>query len=354
MRGELSYFFGINKVFIIGAGFSLPAGMPLTNMLLPMIHKKASEKEYFDTNGKEKMGQAKVLLEYLQYYYPILDISHEKIINGEINDKVNLEEFLSFVAAESTFLGAGERFSEHGSKFLAFIKQWLGEIIYENQLIKFNEIPEFYKSFIDQIKNSLIITFNWDTLLENLFDAQNIKYRNQLNIDDHNYQERKKSIPLLKLHGSIDWFSKKNENILNNNHFEDLGYGFNEIIKYKGNLKNQYNNYKSPWIIIPNYDKLNQLKEYGELWETPGRYFDDNLEIIFIGFSFRKDDFHTRAFIYPKLVNGSKIGQFKIKVVDLAENEESKKNIENKFLGIENCQFWFNGFNEESLKFIFD
>ena len=352
MQGELSYVFGIKKVFVIGAGFSHPAGMPLTNGLLVLIHKKASEKDYYNSNGKVQMGQAEVLLEKLQYYYPMINISHEKIINGEIN-QINLEEFLSFVAAESTFLSAGEKFNEHGSKFLAFMKQWLGEVIYEEQLKTLNEIPEFYENFIKQIKDSLVITFNWDTLLENLFDGQNIKYRNQLNLDDDDFKDRKKSIPLLKLHGSIDWFSSINENLSDNN-FESLGYGFDKIHKYKGNLKNQYYKYKSPWIIIPNYDKLNQLKDYGELWETPGRYFDDKLEIVFIGFSFRKDDFHTRAFMFPKLVRGSRTGQFNVKVVDFAEDEPSKDNIKDKFIGIENCQFWFNGFNEESLKFIFD
>ncbi|ARV15360.1 SIR2 family protein [Polaribacter sp. SA4-12] len=352
MKGELSYIFGIKKVFVIGAGFSFPAGMPLTNGLLILIHKKASEKDYFDSNGKVKMGQAEVLLNKLQYYYPKEDISHEKIMNGEMN-QINLEEFLSFVAAESTFLSTGEKFNEHGSKFLAFMKQWLGEVIYEEQLKILNKIPEFYKSFIEKIKDSLIITFNWDTLLEHLFDFQNIKYRNQLNLDDDNFKERKKSIPLLKLHGSIDWFSSIKEQSSTNN-FESLGYGFEKINKYKGNLKNQYNKYKSPWIIIPNYDKLNQLKDYGELWETPERYFDDKLEIIFIGFSFRKDDFHTRAFMYPKLVRGSKTGQYNVKVVDFAENETSEKNIRDRFDGIENCQFWYNGFSEESLNFIFD
>ncbi|MGB0895809.1 MAG: SIR2 family protein [Flavobacteriaceae bacterium] len=353
MKGELSSVFGIKKVFVIGAGFSFPAGMPLTNGLLKLIHKKASEKDYYDSKGKVKMGQAEVLLSKLQYYYPMLNITHEKISNGEINE-INIEEFLSFIAAESTFLSSGEKFNEHGSKFLAFMKQWLGEIIHEEQFNIFNQIPEFYKSFVNQINDSLVITFNWDTLLENLFNKQNIKYRNQLNVDDSDFDNRKKSIPLLKLHGSIDWFRSTKENKSNKDEFESLGYGFGNIHRCVGSLKHQYAKYNSPWIIIPNFDKLNQLKDYGELWETPERYFNDNLEIIFIGFSLRKDDFHTRAFMYPKLVNGSKNGQYRVKVIDFAENTLKEQEIKNRFLGIENCQFWFKGFNKESLKFIFN
>lgn len=351
MRGELSFIFDIKRVFILGAGFSFPAGIPLTKDLLPLIHKKASEKKYFDSSGSMKMGQAEFLLEYLKYYYPTFDITHDKIRNGAMSH-IDLEQFLSFVAAESTFLSASQKFNEHGSKFLAFLKLWLGEIIYENQLKALNQIPDFYNNFIKRLDNSLILTLNWDTLLENLFDSQRIKYRYQLNLDDFN--DRKNSIPLLKLHGSIDWFSIKKENSLMSDNFESLGYGFENINKSKGDLRNQYNQYSVPWIIIPNYDKLNQLKSYGELWEMPWRYFDDDLEVIFIGFSFREDDFHTRAFMYPKLVNGSREGNLRIKVVDFGKNRIDKEKIKKKFNGMENCQFWLNGFNEESLDFIFN
>lgn len=353
MRGELRHYFGINKVFIIGAGFSVAAGLPLTSELLQLLHKKASEKKYYNSEGEVTMGQAEVLLQELRYYYPMQNVTHKRIENGELN-YINLEEFLSFVAAESAFLHPSDHFNEHGSKFLAFLKQWLGEIIYERQIKSFNKIPDFYNKFIKQLQNSLLLTFNWDTLIEILFESQKIKYRYQLNVE--NFEERNKSIPLLKLHGSIDWFSSKDneEGNIVSEQFTNLGYGFKNLNKINGDLSKHYNNYLSPWIIIPNYDKLNQLKTYGELWETPARYIDDNLEIIFIGFSFRKDDFHTRAFMYPKLVRDSKSGHLNVKVIDYAKNESERSEIRHRFIGIENCKFWFEGFNSESLNFIYE
>jgi hypothetical protein len=353
MRGELSYIFDIKKVFIIGAGFSKLAGLPLTCELLPLVYQKATEKKYFNSDGEVHMGQAVMLLEELQYYFPLLKVTHNNIIHGRLGKQINLEKFLSFVAAESTFLSTGDRFNEHGSKFLAFIKLWMAEVIYEKQTNFFKNIPDFYYVFAKQLCNSLILTFNWDTLIETLFDKQNIKYRYQLNIE--NFDERKNSIPLLKLHGSINWFSTDNfyDDKENPDNFTNLGYGFKSIEKQEGDLRIRFNDYQSPWIVVPNYDKLIQLKEYGELWEAPWRYLDDKLEIIFIGFGFRKDDFHTRGFIYPKLVQGSRKGHYRVKVIDYAVNESDRKKIKYRFKGIENCEFWFEGFNLESLNFIF-
>ncbi|MDQ3681474.1 MAG: SIR2 family protein [Bacteroidota bacterium] len=353
MRGELSHFYGINKVFVIGAGFSVPAGLPLTNELLQLLHRKACKKKYYNLKGEVAMGQAEVLLEELRYYYPMLDLTHERIRSGGLN-YIDLEEFLSFIAAESAFLHPSDHFNEHGSKFLAFLKLWLGEVIYERQIESLSALPDFYNEFIKGLKNSLILTFNWDTLIENLFDSQKIKYRYQLNVE--NFEERSESIPLLKLHGSIDWVSSKSdkESKMISEEFTNLGYGFKNLKKINGDLRIHYNNYLSPWIIVPNYDKLNQLKTYGELWETPIRYLNDNLEVIFIGFSFRKDDFHTRAFMYPKLVKESKSGQLKVKVIDYAKNKSDCNEIKQRFKGIENCEFWLKGFNSESLNFIFE
>jgi hypothetical protein len=353
MKGELSYLYEIDKVFIIGAGFSVPAGLPATKDLLTLLHSKASEQEYYTSVGLCEFGQAEMLLDELKYYYPLLGLTHKKLKSSKVTQKINIEQFLSFISADSAFLYSGGKFNEHGSKFLAFLKIWLGEIFFEKQNELFKKMPSFYSEFVKKLNKSLIITFNWDLLIETLFEEQGIDFRYQLNADD--FDKRKNSVPLLKLHGSIDWFSR-NYSYLNSLDFEQetgIGSSFEKIMRLKGDLNVHYNNYLSPWIVIPNFDKLNQLREYGDLWDSPWRYLDDKLEVIFIGFSFRKDDFHTRAFLYPKLVYGSRKGQFKVKVIDLAKNEADRIRIKNRFKGIKDCEFWFEGFNKKSIEFIF-
>lgn len=300
--------------------------------------------------GDEPWGQAERLLNELKYYYPNNNITHEKVQNGELNDIINIEEFLSFTSAESSFLYPGDNLTQHGSYFISFCKKWIGEILVSKQAGILNRIPNFYNQFIKNLENSLILTFNWDTVVETLFESNSIKYRYQLNSEG--YDSRNQSIPFIKMHGSIDWVSKRADNIKGQFEFESLGSEFIDIVKAKGNLIDFYEKMNYPWIVLPNYDKITQLSRYGKTWETPGKYLNDNLEVVIIGYSLRPDDFHSRSFIYPKLVHQSRKGSIKVKVVDYAENNKKKREIKDRFKGVENCKFWFEGFNEESLNFI--
>jgi hypothetical protein len=346
LKGTLNNYFEIKRVFILGAGFSSSAGLPLTNDLLQLVHKQASQMQY----GDEPWGQAERLINELKYYYPNKDFTHEKIQSGEFNE-IDIEEFLSFISAESSFLYPGDKLTQHGSYFISFCKKWIGEILVNKQIGILNRIPQFYHEFVRNLDNSMILTFNWDTVVETLFESNNIPYRYQLNSED--YDSRNKSIPLIKMHGSIDWFSKSNVRI-NEEHlkFENIGDEFTNMVKAKGILKDFYERIYYPWIVLPNYDKITQLSNYGKTWETPNRYLNDNLEIVIIGYSLRPDDFHSRSFIYPELVRQSRSGNFQIKVIDFADCKEKEIEIRKRFEGVENCKFWFKGFSQEALNFI--
>jgi hypothetical protein len=347
LRGILNQYFEINRVFILGAGFSYPAGLPLTNELLQLIHTQASQMQY----GDSPWGQADRLINELKYYYPNTEFTHEKIQSGEFNEQIDIEEFLSFTSADSSFLYPGDKLSQHGSYFISFCKKWIGEILLTKQIGLLNRLPQFYHDFVTNLDNSMILTFNWDTVLETLLESNSIPYRYQLNSKD--YESRNKSIPLIKMHGSIDWISKPKVSIREEHlKFESIGDEFTNIVKAKGKLKDFYERMHYPWIVLPNYDKITQLSQYGKTWETPIRYLNDNLEVVIIGYSLRQDDFHSRSFIYPELVHQSRKGHLKVKVVDYAESIEKENAIKERFKGVENCKFWFNGFSREALNFI--
>ena len=100
------------------------------------------------------------------------------------------------------------------------------------------------------------------------------------------------------------------------------------------------------------------VRQLQHIWDFPFRYFLDDLEIIIIGFSMRSDDYHIGAFIYPQLVQGSRLGSLTVKVIDYvntgdpSRDEKEKAKIIRKYRGIKNCKFWFEGFNEASYGFI--
>jgi hypothetical protein len=174
-----------------------------------------------------------------------------------------------------------------------------------------------------------------------------------------------KHIPIIKLHGSIDWFSnidykKKDWMQFVPVYRSTKGIEHGEIIyddsilfKAEGNLLAYYNKaHMSPRIIAPGYDKLSQALALGDFWKYPWMLLQDNLEIIIIGFSMRPDDYHSRSFIYPQLVQGSRDGSLKVKVIDYATDEKKRDEIRERYEGVEHVKFWFDGFNEGAIDFI--
>ena len=350
LKGLLKYY-GIEKVFILGAGFSAPAGLPLTYELLRHIHAISSAKPWYGEGGMPySWGQAEWLLEELQFYYPTLDFSHKSIASGTIPAGFDIEQFMSYVAAESAFVEkTGEKWNDHGSKFLAWLKGWLAEAIYIKQEQMFGEAPNVYYQFSSTLEGALILSFNWDTLLEELLARQHFEYT-------YDFSDRitdAKRIPIIKLHGSIDWFSMPSELSRKDwMSFDPLGKSLDGYYKARGDLRRYFNGFLSPWIVVPSYDKISQILKLGDTWTTPWIFLQDELEIIIIGFSMRQDDYHSRAFIYPQLVQGTRDGSLKVKVVDIAANGKEEGEITERFQGVENISYFFEGFGEQAIDFI--
>ena len=345
MRGYLNDR-GIKRIYILGAGFSCPLGMPLTSGVLKLTHDIAQTKSW---DGQKHLSEW--LLKKLCFYFPLEGFSHEKIQNGKVSKKFDIEKFISYVSAISAF---GESFSKAGDdKFVSFLKGWIGEAIWRRQNECMKNIPKQYADFVNSLNNSLILTFNWDTVVETLLDNTSQAYDFGLES-----AHQKSGIPIIKLHGSIDWFldpktedtSVKAEIIRKYDQSADLSKE-ESIHRVTKNLSYFYNesspspNY--PLLVIPGYDKISQVTKLGNIWECVWGYLQDDLEIIIMGFSLRPDDYHSRAVIYPNLVYGSRKGYLKVKVVDFAQNEKDKKSIKERYKGVKNCQFWFNGFNEK-------
>lgn len=349
MHGLLKEY-GIRRVYILGAGFSAPLGMPLANDLLREVHAVASTKPWYGEDGKvSPHGQAEWLLEELQWYFPLDNISHEGIRKGVLPSDFDIERFLSYVASTSAFqFKTSDRWNEHGDKFTAFLKRWIAEVIVKHQMLPLANVPDLYTRFIGSLEGSLVLTFNWDTLIESLLEQQGLPFAFDL---ASTYKNEK--IPIIKLHGSVDWFSKPvKEQFKDWMQLNAISESFEGCYRAQGNLLEYYAEYLSPWIVIPSYDKISQILALGEMWQRPWIFLQDELEVIVIGFSMRPDDFHSRAFIYPQLVHGTREGYLRVKVIDLAQDELQQKVVKRRFAGVEGCQFYLSGFSDDALDFI--
>lgn len=342
--------YGINRVYVLGAGFSAPLGLPLTSRLLQLAHSVAATKPWYGEGGKPfPRGQADWLLEELQWYFPTEKIDHEGIERGDSPPGFDIERFLSYVAATSAFqFKTGERWNEHGDKFTAFLKSWLAEAIVSHQARAMRDVPPYFRNFVRSLPGSLVLTFNWDTILESILDQEGIPYAFDLPSTIKNGK-----VPIVKLHGSVDWLSSPaTEQIKPWMKFEPLSKSFEGCCRASGDLLSYYGNFLTPWIVMPSYDKISQVLALGDLWQIPWMYLQDDLQINVIGFSMRPDDFHSRAFLYPQLVQGSRTGSLTVNVVDLAADDRQREQVANRFNGVENCKFYYDGFSADAIAFL--
>lgn len=343
---------GKRRVFIVGAGFNAPVGMPLTRDLLRQVHAVAATKPWRRADGTPApRGMADWLLERIDWYYPTAAVDHAAIESDAALERFDLEEFLSLVAATSAMrFKTEQRWDEQGDRFAGHLKCWLGEAIERQQREALERLPAHYLRFARALGDAVVLTFNWDTFVEKLLERLGIGYA-----FDVDAALRSGAVPLIKMHGSVDWFSLDAAAGEKRPDWFDLvpvGDGFEGIGRAQGDLLRYYGHMLTPWIVIPSYDKIFQMLNLGEVWQLPWLWLEDDLEIVVIGYSIRPDDYHSRAFLYPRLVRGSRSGKLRVKVVDRAETQAQREEIRQRFAGVEGCEFCFEGFSEQAMDFI--
>src|ERR1700722_17915065 len=142
-------------IYILGAGFSRPAGLPLANELWPEIRNRAKA-----TNGRADRHFKKDLQDYIDY---------KRACDGEIlsPDDVPFEEFIAYLDVEH-YLGlrGSDTWSSDGNETQILVKTLISEILTERTPQK-GCIPELYLEFARLLKPmDVVITFNYDVLLE--------------------------------------------------------------------------------------------------------------------------------------------------------------------------------------------
>ncbi len=341
---------GYKRLYILGAGFSAPADMPLTNQLLPLVFQRAAEIKTVDDSSE--LGHAQILLDSLKFYCPDMEFDPEALLDSKEPSGFNFEKFLTYMGVNSAAqMGTGEQLDEHGSQELSYFKYWTAEVIRHRQaLAVLDGLPTVYREFAGTLENAMVFTFNWDTILETLLHEANVEYQ----LDRHSCC-KPPAIPVLKLHGSIDWFSTKHCLRKPWMRLRPIGKSLPKLSRATepiSELTRYYDAGMTPWIVLPSFDKVYQVMRYDELWQMLYLYLQNELEVNIIGFSLRPDDYHTHAIIYPQLVDGARKGRIKLRVVDLAQSSDEKMEIKNRFSHIPNCEFWFEGFNEDCLEFL--
>lgn len=292
-----------SNVYILGAGFSHNFGLPLTsNFILELV--KCCENENFISHINSACRN----------FFPSFRDAFENY--------PDVEDLYSYYYSLTNY------YSLLGSESNRFMLSFFPEFLYEVAIFldrKVKNVPKdrepYIKEFCEGLKSSdVIISFNWDNLLEYYLEKYNIPFTFQLS-------EKVNKVVLLKLHGSIDWFKTK-ENLSDRDSFQPI---VNNDVEYvfrnkRGNFVNFMKKDKIlPFFVPPLSNKDELLIPLGEVWRQAYLALRNRLNKVYIGYSLPKADTMARVLFssykfMADLDEDDFLEKEKIRVIDPNEN----------------------------------
>lgn len=280
-----------NRVFILGAGFSAAAGVPLTQQLLADALRRFS----IECPGIYSRVEAYALESLGQEAGP-LDVS-----------ALNFSELCTFLEfIELREFGGGERWSENGSREKLALRYFLAKSIVASTPPP-DKVPELYREFANLLHpRDRVISLNWDGLLEAALTAVGKPYT----YDGQN----ENAIVISKLHGSVNWRLGEPRRLDGNPpklpwQKLDFGSGMMDRSLFANSGVLQIDTWGrfgpldeiDPYLVLPGYGKAFDVRANAPLWYKPDFIFAFTHDVYIIGLSIAPDDFFVRSFFLSTL-----------------------------------------------------
>jgi hypothetical protein len=275
-----------SRLFILGAGFSAAARIPMTAQLLGRAMEKFRD---------ECLGIFKRVDGYVRTCFGLDgDPDYQALSLSEVCT------FLHYV--ELREYGGGERWNDAGSRENLALRHYLAKTVVE-LTPQGDAIPEFYLRFARQLgPTDIVISFNWDCLLEAALDHIGARY---------SYTFDEGAVRLAKLHGSVNWrldapssprlrwtSMRFAEGMMDREVYwcrdlQDLGAWAPWDRKPLGEVQ--------PLIVLPGFGKAFDVRHLAPLWYKPGFAFSFTHDVFIVGLSLARDDFIIRSFLADTL-----------------------------------------------------
>lgn len=379
------------RIFILGAGFSKPAGYPLALELWQEIRRRARS-----LKGRAAKFETD-LRSYLQYRR---DCDGVQIAE----DAVDFEDFCRFLDIEH-FLGlrGKDTWSQDGNEGTVVVKTLLGQILAELTQPT-DETPDLHLDFARGLRpNDYVLTFNYDILLEQALDAVGTPYRlfpsryefatDRSAVVDNSGDE----VVVLKLHGSIDWFDRSQYSEWES-HYRHAGSAERPVHPVFGpsgddlklrklldgprfpddpldqmyrveDVKTLYRRgwmfLATPWLLAPSTMKILYAAKLADFWHGLGSAGILNFGLAIIGYSLPPQDDYARQAVHSIVTNyqteywGKEVFEKRktpLVIVDYPRNEEEIRDFKDRyrFVDWDRAVAYYDGLNQKSLSLIFD
>lgn len=379
-----------NRIIILGAGFSRPAGLPLATDLWKEIREAAAR---FPADHR-----AHKFNKDLQAYIEFRKDADGCTLSPET---VDFEDFMRFLDVEHYLaLRGGDTWSSDGNEGTVVTKYLIGKIL-ARHVNALKTVPDLYIQFAQRLEpRDIVFTFNYDTLLERSLDAIRKPYRlftyryesvdelsGTLNTDDS-------EVVILKVHGSIDWFDRTNfeRQIAYNQRLgapppKDVIFssahalGLEPIVDgprssddplrnvYRArNLEALYEKkllfLATPRILPPSAAKLLYASQSNDFWRGVGQAGYYNFGLAIVGFSLPQQDEYARQIIYGLVTQYQRFRQAEkdfgmtkspVTIVDFFHDAASEARFRERYRFVDwsNARLIGKGFNNASLDKIF-
>lgn len=372
-------------LYILGAGFSAAAGLPLANRLWHEVLRRALP----------MTGRAEKFREDLEAYIEFKSRAEGITLRQE---DVNFEEFLGFLDVEH-YLGlrGSDTWSEHGNESQVIVKTLIGQILTEHTPQP-DAIPPLYLEFARRLQPwDRVLTFNYDILLERACERVNKPYRlapmryksvseGSATIDDSCLDE----VVILKMHGSVDWFDRKGyrkhqEWARANGHPTYVAddpvfhsqrhlrtvpmvagprHRFDPLAEVHRVLDIENLYARPPWflatpiMIAPSTQKIVYASTLGDFWSGKGHDGGHGFRVVVIGYSLPPQDEYARQVMYRLLTNYQDIPAERIDprrrkeplvIVDLCRSPAAEAAFRDRYRFVDwgRARAFFDGFNEQ-------
>jgi len=294
----------------------------------------------------------------------------------------------------------GPTWSDEGNEGTVVTKTLIGSILAE-RLNELTEIPDLYLEFARRLQaNDFVITFNYDTLLEQALEAVEKPYRlfptRFKSVDEYGAiaGDDKDEVIVLKMHGSIDWFDRKGFERREREHKrqgapppKDIIFSRVDELRLQpvvdgprfdydplrsvyrvGNLAVLYNDtitfHATPRMLPPSSAKIIYANQIGDFWNGMIQGGAYNYGMAIIGFSLPEQDEYARQIIYSMVTNYQSVqwgeevfGKTKspLALVTYFANEDEEKMFQERyrFVNWERAILHQEGFDATSLDSIF-
>lgn len=294
------------RVFILGAGFSKQAGMPLATELTPLLRRKFEEYDH-----EEALAWLASLDERISW------INHTHESPGRPPNVEELFDFAHFDALiwkmRQHMCPVGRNWGDTPYSTGEAIETWLRhmeddlvDVIWDQQQVALTKADGISRFASILQENDVIVTFNYDTLIEQSMSQAEKPWHYGFKADNS------QGTPILKMHGSFNWavvlrdqadtfgypilFRKEDQNVtdVTAKPTGEIEYDYVLLQIPDTRLANRIENrilqrsdkqYGIGIAGLGRYKPLDKMPGSGHVWHNAGRALYQADEICIIGFS---------------------------------------------------------------------